>query len=95
MQETSGSRSYLPLGSARACFADLPPFPIAYFSSSRKSLPTPGAASGCLRSSGIRFPKILPMPLRASGHHKITAQMMTYDSSCLCHQGLQNELMDG
>ena len=47
MQVTSGSRDYLPVGSARVRFADPLPFPFEYVLGSRTSGPVSSIASGC------------------------------------------------
>jgi hypothetical protein len=95
MQETSGSRSYQPVGSARTRFADLSLLPIPYLSSSRSSRPVFGATLGRLGNSGAGIPDALPTTRQASGCNKVAGLKMTFDSSCLCHRGFQNELMDG
>ena len=97
MQVTSGSRDYLPVGSARVRFADPLPAPIQfqYVPGSRISGPVCNIASGRQGNSGIGIVKSLPTTPRASGHHKVAHLEMTIGSSCLCHRGVQNELMDG
>lgn len=95
MQETSGSRSYLPVGSARTRFADLSLLPISYSSSSRSSQPVVGVAQGRLEISGTVIPDASLTKRQASGRLKVIGLKMTFDSSCLCHRGFQNELMDG
>lgn len=95
MQETSGSRSYQPVGSARTRFADLSLLPIPYLSSSRSSRPVFGATLRRLENSGTVIPDASLTKRQASGCLKVTGLKMTFDSSCLCHRGFQNELMDG
>lgn len=95
MQETSGSRSYLPVGSARTRFADSSLLPISYLPSSRSLQPVAGVTLGRLENSGTVIPDASLTTRQASGCLKVTGLKMTFDSSCLCHRGFQNELMDG
>ncbi len=95
MQVTSGSRDYLPVGFARGRFADPLPFPFEYVLGSRASGSVSSIASGCQGKSGVGIVKSLTTTPRASGHHKVAHPEMTLGSSCLCHRGFQNELMDG
>ena len=95
MQETSGSRSYLPVGSARARSAGLSLLPISYLSSSQSPQQVVGVALGRVENSGADIPDASLTTRQASGCLKVIGLNMTFDSSCLCHRGFQNELMDG
>lgn len=95
MQEVSGSRSYLVDGSARARFADSLFLPFAHFSSSQFVRPNSWTVPGRPGIPRIDIHEASSTTRRACGCHKVAGREMTFDSSCLCHRGFQNELMDG
>lgn len=94
MHEASGSRHIQPVGSVRAPIADSLHLPTPCFLSVHAARPNPGTARTHLAISRVRSLLATPKSRQPRGCRDGRTVRMTFGLSCLCHRGVQNELMD-